>query len=368
MTAGDRVRTVIAGGGTGGHLTPALALAEALVERGHPPGALRFVGARRGVEAALVPAAGFRIELVGVRGLRRDGGPVAWLANLGAVAAGLVATARVWAWLRRWRPRVVVGTGGYAAAAAVLAARVRRVPVVVHEQNAAPGLVNRLAVRLGARAAVAFAGTPLAGAVHTGNPVRAPVRDLVRPPHPPYPPLVAVVGGSLGSARLNEVALGLAQRWSGRTDRRLRLVAGARYVEACRARLAAAPLGGLEVTVSGFEAHMEDLYRDAAVMVCRAGALTVAELCVAGVPAVLVPWPGAAGDHQRANAAAMADAGAAVVLDDEACAPDTLGELLDALLADPGRLARMAAAGRGLARPDAAARLAELVEEAGGGS
>lgn len=367
MTAGERVRTVIAGGGTGGHLTPALALAEALVDRGHPPSALRFVGARRGIEASLVPAAGFRIELLEVRGLRRGGGPGAWFANLRAVALGLVATARVWAWLRRWRPRVVVGTGGYAAAAAVLAAYLRRVPVVVHEQNAAPGLVNRLAVRLGARAAVAFAGTPLARAVHTGNPVRAPVRDLVRPPHPPQPPLVAVVGGSLGSARLNEAALGLARRWGGRTDRRLHIVAGPRYLEACRDRLAAAPPGRLRVTVSGFEAHMEDLYRDAAVIVCRAGALTVAELCAAGVPAVLVPWPGAAGDHQRANAALMAEAGAAVLLDDDACDAGALGELLDALLADPDRLARMAAAGRALARPDAAARLAELVEEAGGG-
>jgi len=362
VTAGGPVEVVLAGGGTGGHVTPALALAEALVARGHDADRLRFIGARRGIEARVVPAAGYRIELLGLRGLRHGGGPRAWVANVGAIAVASVATLQAWRLLGRWRPRVVVGTGGYASAAAVLAARTRRIPVVVHEQNAAPGVVNRIAVRLGARAAVAFPGTPLPGAVLTGNPVRAAVAAVVRRPAP-GPPLVAVVGGSLGSARLNDAALGLAHLWAGRRDRRLHLVAGARYVAECRRRLAALPVGAVPVEIVGYEDHMEDLYRRAAVVVCRAGALTVAELCVVGVPSVLVPWPGAAGNHQRANAAAVAGAGGGVLLEDADCDATRLAALLDALLDDPDRLARMGAAARTLGHPDAAERLAALTEE-----
>lgn len=365
MTARDPVEVVLAGGGTGGHVTPALALAEALVARGHEADRLRFVGARRGIEARVVPAAGYRIELLGLRGLRHGGGVRAWPANLGAVAAAAAATARAWWLLGRWKPRVVVGTGGYASAAAVLAAFARRIPVVVHEQNAAPGVVNRIAVRLGARAAVAFPGTPLPGAVLTGNPVRAAVAAVIHRP-PPGPALVAVVGGSLGSARLNDAALGLARRWAGRRDRRLHLVAGVRYAAECRRRLAALAPGCAPVEIVGYEDRMEELYRRAAVMVCRAGALTVAELCVVGMPAVLVPWPGAAGNHQRANARVVADAGGGVLLDDADCDADRLAAVLDPLLDDPDRLARMGAAARSLGQPSAAERLAALTEEVAG--
>jgi UDP-N-acetylglucosamine--N-acetylmuramyl-(pentapeptide) pyrophosphoryl-undecaprenol N-acetylglucosamine transferase len=265
------------------------------------------------------------------------------------------------------RPTVVVGVGGYASAPCVLAARAVGVPVVVHEQNAGPGLVNRVAVRLGARAAISLPGTPLRRAVLTGNPVRDRVAAVVRQPDERRP-LLGVVGGSLGAGRVNEATLGLAARWRDRTDVRIRHVAGARFVDACRTELAArrGPDDALDYELVGYEERMDRLYADVSLAVCRAGAVTVAELAAAGVPAVLVPWSGAAGDHQTRNAEALVDAGGAVLLADRDCRTDALDALVTPLLADPVRLARMGEAARTLARPDAADRLADLVEEVAG--
>ena len=172
------VFAVVAGGGTGGHVYPALAVADELVRRGHPADSLRFLGSARGLEAQAVPAAGYAIALLPGRGWRRSLAPGALVQNVRTAVDTLVAVWRAIGLLRRWRPRVVFGVGGYAAAPAVLAARLRGIPVVVHEQNAAPGVVNRLAVALGARAAVSLPGTELRGALVTGNPVRAEIAAL----------------------------------------------------------------------------------------------------------------------------------------------------------------------------------------------
>lgn len=314
---GAPVFAVITGGGTGGHVYPALALADALVARGHERDTLFFVGARRGIEARVVPGAGYSIELLDVQGLRRGRRAVDVAANLRAGFRAARASGRALGVLGRLDPGVVVGTGGYASAPCVLAALVRRAPLVVHEQNAWPGVVNRLATRLGARAAVALPGTPLPRATITGNPVRAAIARVARRPDPARP-LVAVVGGSLGSGRLNDAALGLYELWRDRVDVRVRHVAGARHEAACRARLDGLrrPTDRLEYELLGYEERMEHLYARASLAVCRAGAITVAELAAAGVPSVLVPWPGAADDHQSANARALARVGAAVVLAD----------------------------------------------------
>jgi UDP-N-acetylglucosamine--N-acetylmuramyl-(pentapeptide) pyrophosphoryl-undecaprenol N-acetylglucosamine transferase len=234
----------------------------------------------------------------------------------------------------------------------------------VHEQNAAPGLANRVAVRMGARAAVSLPGTPLRGAVLTGNPVRAEIAAVERDPDPARP-LVTVFGGSLGAGRLNDAALDLYDRWRDRADVAVHHVTGARNYEACATRLAAArhPTDTLQYELVGYEDHMEQLYARTTLAVCRAGAITVAELAAAGVPAVLVPLPGAPGDHQARNADALVDAGAAVVVPDAECDATRLDSELRGLLADPGRLDAMSAKARALGRPDAAARLADLVEE-----
>lgn len=355
----NRAPVVITGGGTGGHVYPALALAETLLERGWARAELRFVGAARGLEATAVPEAGFEIDLLPGRGLQRR----LALANLGALAGTGWAFVRAWRILGRVRPAVVVGVGGYASLPTVVMARLRRIPVIVHEQNAAPGLANRIAVRLGARAAVALDGTPLAGAVVVGNPVRDAFAEVERAPDRDRP-LVLAFGGSLGAGRINGAVLGLAARWRDRPDVRILHVTGPRNHAACEEARAETrrPDDALEYTLVGYEKHMEDRYAECSVAICRAGAVTVAELAVAGVPAVLVPLPGAPGDHQTRNAEALVSAGAAVLLPDAECTTDALAERLGDLLGDPERLDAMGAAARSIARPDAAERLADLME------
>jgi UDP-N-acetylglucosamine--N-acetylmuramyl-(pentapeptide) pyrophosphoryl-undecaprenol N-acetylglucosamine transferase len=341
---------------------PALALAGELSARGAPFDRLHFVGSARGLEARAVPAAGYTIDLLPGRGLERrlrlSSGRVLWDA--------LVATVRALGIVRRRRPRVVVGVGGYASLPGVLAARARRVPTVVHEQNAAPGLANRTAVRLGARAAVSLPGTPLRGAVLTGNPVRPEIVAVRR--SPVSPPLVAVVGGSLGARRINEAVLDLYSRWRDRPDVAVHHVTGIRDHEWCAARLASLrrPGDALRYELVEYEEHMDALYSRAALLVGRAGAVTVAELALTGTPAVLVPLPGAPGDHQTHNAEALVRAGAAVLVPDPECDAARLDAELTPLVHDGDRLTAMSAGARTLARPDAAARLADLVVEVAG--
>lgn len=360
------VYALIGGGGTGGHVFPALALADELVARGHPRERIRFVGARRGIEASAVPAGGYAVELLPGRGLQR-GITVEHLAqNLVTLVATVVAVARAWSIVRRARPAVVVGVGGYASLPVLVAAWLHRVPMVVHESDAQPGLANRIAVHLGARPAVTLPGTPLAGAVVTGNPVRPAIVAVERVPV--TPPLVAIVGGSLGARSINQAALELYDRWRSRHDVTIHHVSGARDYEECRTQLDQTRRAGdaLQYRLVRFEEHMETLYTDAAVMVSRSGGMT-AELTAVGIPAVLVPLPGAPGDHQMHNAEALVAAGAAVMIVDAELDGSRLDTELRALLDDPTRLAAMGSAARTLGRPDATARLADLVEEVAGG-
>jgi len=364
MTRGAPVFALVTGGGTGGHVYPALAVADALARRGSPYDAIRFVGSRRGLEATAVPAAGYPIDLLTGRGIRRSVRPGAIVANLGAVAGiarAVFAALRV---ISRTRPRVVLGVGGYASFPCILAARLRRVPAVVHEQNAAPGLANRVAVRLGARPAVSLPGTPLRHAVLTGNPVREDLATVVRSPAA-TPALVAFVGGSLGARRINDAALDLYDRWRDRDDLTIRHVAGARDLDRCTARLAGLrrPSDRLSYALIGYEEDMAGLYASCAVLVARAGAVTCAELAVTGTPSLLVPLPNAPADHQTRNAEALARAGAAVVVADSTLDGARLDTELTALLGDPRRLPEMGRAAKTLAAPGAASAVADLVVE-----
>jgi UDP-N-acetylglucosamine--N-acetylmuramyl-(pentapeptide) pyrophosphoryl-undecaprenol N-acetylglucosamine transferase len=361
----SRLYALITGGGTGGHVFPALALAEELVARGHTRAAIHFVGAARGLEATAVPEAGFTIDLLPGRGFERRISPRSALRNLRTAGDTLVAFARASAIVRRAQPAVVVGVGGYASLPTLVAARARRIPAVVHEADAHPGLANRIAVRLGARPAVTLPGTPLRHAVVTGNPIRPQIAAVRR--DPVSPPLVGIVGGSLGARSLNRAALGLYDRWRDRADVAIQHVTGARDFEECRKTLAATRATNnsndtLRYELVRFEDHMEQLYADATIVVCRAGGMT-AELTAVGIPSVVVPLPGAPGDHQGRNAAALVDAGAAVMIPDGALDAERLDVELRAVLDDPARLDAMAKSARGLGRPDATARLADLVEE-----
>jgi UDP-N-acetylglucosamine--N-acetylmuramyl-(pentapeptide) pyrophosphoryl-undecaprenol N-acetylglucosamine transferase len=360
---GADVFAVVTGGGTGGHVTPALAIADELVARGHDRRSIRFVGARRGREARAVPAAGYEVELLTLDGVQRSLAPRALLRTVRALLAFVLALAHCVRTLRRQRPAVVVGVGGYASAPCVFAARVLRIPTVVHEQNAVPGVVNRIAVRLGARPAVSFPGTAWRDAVVTGNPIRADVAAARW--QPVVPPRLAVVGGSQGAGRLNDVALGLYDRWRERTDVAIRHVAGPKHAPGCRQRLAELRRPGdrLVYELVEFEDDMPRLYAASALVLCRSGATTVAEVAAVGVPAVFVPWSGAAEGQQDANAAALVAAGGAVVVADAACTTDTVEPIVASLLADPARRHAMAQATGAFGRPDAAARVGAVVEE-----
>ena len=357
-----RVFVLITGGGTGGHVYPALAVAQELVRRGYSRDAIHFVGARRGMEATSVPEAGFMIDLLPGRGLRRSIRPSAIRDNVGALFGTVRALGTALRIVGRVRPQVVFGVGGYASLPCMVAARLRRIPVVVHEQNRAPGLANRIGVRLGARAAVSLAETPLRDAVVTGNPIRGEVAQARRAPV--RPPLVVIIGGSLGAGRLNDAAMELYGRWRARSDVAVRHVAGRRNIEECRRRLdeTRRPDDVLAYELVAYEDSMAELYQRASVFVSRAGAVTVAELAATGMPALLVPLPGAPDDHQQANATALTDAGAAFMVPDAALDGARLESELDLLLGAPDRLAAMSAAALRCGRVDAAARVADLLE------
>jgi len=376
--AGRRPATwaLIAGGGTGGHVIPAIAVGRALVARGHPASTIGFVGSARGLERRLVPEAGFDVTLLPGRGITRR---VSW-ANVVALAGLAVAAVRAQALVGTRRPSVVVSVGGYASVACVLAAVAWRVPLVVVEQNAVPGLANRLAGRFAAACAVPYPGTLLPRAVVTGNPVRPEIAALDRSVEgragarqalglPADGVVVVVVGGSLGASRINRAVLGLVRAWSNRSGVAVRHVVGARDwakvggAPGSRGPGASGPVaGGLVYQQVRFEDRMDLMMAAADVAVSRAGATTVSELAAAGLPAVLVPLPGAPGDHQRLNARQLEQAGAAVVVPDGELDAARLAAELDRLIGDPQRLDAMASAARTLARPGAADAVAALVE------
>lgn len=380
------VEVVITGGGTAGHVLPAIAVARALVTAGHPSERIRFIGSRRGMEAQLVPAAGFRAELLPGRGIVRR----ASAANLLAIAGLTVALLQAAVLMARWRPGAVVMVGGYAGAPATLAAILFGIPVVVVNVDAVPGAANRLAGRFAAVCAVALPGTPLRRAVVTGVPLRPEVLAVAERHDrmaaraelglPRDTAVVAVTGGSLGARRLNDAALGLANALAGEhiavagaTGADTHASPGRTVVYHVTGRrdhdrvLAEATADGCrpDYVLVGFEERMPQLLTACDLLVSRAGASTIAEVCALGAASVLVPLPGAPSDHQRRNAEVLVAAGAAVLLEDAACTPEQLTELVAGLLADPSRLESMAGAARGLGRLDAAERVAELVERAG---
>lgn len=364
-----RTWAIIAGGGTAGHLLPGLAVADELVERGHDRATIHFVGAERGIEADLVPEAGYDISLLPGRGLQRR----ISVQNI-AAAWGLVrALGKAIALVRRRRPRVVLVLGGFASAAVALAAVLWRVPLVVAEQNARAGAVNRLVGRFARACAVPFEGTDLPHAVVTGNPVRAEILAAARPRDrdasrrelglPTDRTVVVVFAGSLGSRRINEAVTGALEAWKNRSDLCIYHVVGARDWDSHVEQVG----GDLDYRPVRYENRMELALAAADLAVCRSGGTTVAELAVMGVPAILVPLPIATRDHQRYNAMPLVEAGAAVMVPDQDL--DTQRMLTDvgALVNDTTRLETMADAAASLGRPGAAAAVADLVQKAGRG-
>lgn len=345
----------ILAGGTGGHIFPGLAVAQELCERGVP---VLWVGARGRMEERLVPAHGYSIELVDIAALRGKG-------LLTLLAAPLRLTRALWqsiAILRRHRPRAVISFGGFAAGPGGLAAWLLRRPLLVHEQNSRPGVTNRILARFARHVLLGFPGA-FGGHIrarHVGNPVRAEIAAL------PAPELragarhdgvrVLVLGGSQGARALNQgLPLALA---SQTTALAVRHQCGTAEQEATRAAYHAA---GVQAQVTPFIDDMAAAYAWADLVVCRAGALTLAEICAAGVASVLVPLPSAADDHQTFNAEYLVAQGAAVRVSEGEHFTQRLGEAIAQLAADPALRLQRALAARAAARPAAARDVVEAI-------
>ena len=349
---GPVVKVLIMAGGTGGHVFPALAVAEELRHRGC---AVTWLGTPRGIEAELVPARGFPIDYIEVAGVRGKG-MARKITALAQLARALMQALRA---VRRRRPRVVLGFGGFASGPGGVAARLLGIPLVIHEQNAIAGTTNRLLARISRRVLLGFPGA-LPRGEHCGNPVRAEIAVLggrEAASQRGQPMRLLVLGGSLGAQAINAEtprALGLLPA----TERpEVWHQAGRQHVEATRGAYADA---GVAARIEPFIEDMAAAYGWADLVLCRAGALTVSELAAAGIGAILVPFPHAIDDHQTHNGEWLAGAGAALLIQQRDLSAAKLAAMLAELAANPERRAAMAEHALALALPDATARVADI--------
>lgn len=374
------MKVLIAGGGTGGHIYPGITIAQTLMEK-YDDVQVLFVGARGGLEETLVPRAGFDFVAIPARYLRRRLSPevflTAWTAGKGFWEA--------WRIVGRFRPDVAVGTGGYVSGPVIAAAAMRRVPVVIQEQNAYPGLTSRLLARVAQRIAIGSeAGASYLGrgdkVVVTGNPIRRDILTTSRREAMAVLGLdsgrktVLIFGGSQGGRTINRAVVEAAPELLRRGDVQIVhqtgragfadvvAAAGDRAVKHSDERVS---VGHWHILP--FIHDMPSAYAAADLVVCRAGAITLAEITAKGLPAVLVPYPYAAERHQDANAAELAEAGAALVVADSDLSGPWLAATVRELLDDDERRQRMAKAALKLGRPDAADRIAAIVRAAARG-
>ncbi len=346
------MRIVIAGGGTGGHLYPGIALAHEFM-RLRPGSSVLFVGTERGLEARVVPREGFELATIRVRGIVGRG---VWraAASLARLPAAL---GQAWAVLRRFRPDLVIGVGGYAAGPSIVAARLMRRRIVLLEQNVLPGVTNRILAPLADLVVPAFDESKAAfrGRVEVmGNPVRRTVVAAGRTPLPGTPSLL-IFGGSQGAVAINRAVTGALGKLAAIPGLSIVHQTGRTDYAATQAAYAASSVA------AKVEPYLDDMgtaYANASLVVSRAGATSVAELTACGRPAVLIPYPHAAHNHQERNARALEAAGAAHVILERQLTAAGLAEVIAGLLGDRPRLIRMAEASRSLGRPDAGEQIA----------
>lgn len=348
---------MITAGGTGGHVYPGLAVARALIAQGIP---VVWMGTRKGLEARVIPEAGIEMAWLEVNALRGKGWQTLLLAPLNVLRA-------LWQSLhimRKYKPAAVLGMGGFVAGPGGLVAALLGKPVIIHEQNAVAGLTNKLLAKVSRRVLEGFPGTfpPAPKVMATGNPVRLDIANLPAPlerlaDREDQPVHVLVVGGSLGAQALNQlVPQALAQMDAAKRPQ-VRHQAGVKNIDAARAQYQAA---GVAAEIMPFIDDMAEAYAWADLVICRAGALTIAELAAAGVTAILVPFPYAVDDHQTANAKYLADNGAALLLQQRDLTPAVLAEHLTRLCAERAHLRQMSMKARELAKPHATAQVAAI--------
>lgn len=364
MKTNDAMRLLIAGGGTGGHLFPGVAVAEALRAR-DPEAAVLFVGTRRGIEARVLPELGWDLELIDISGIKTVGAR-------GALRALVRVPRSIWqsrGIIKRFAPHMVIGVGGYASGPVVLAARLMGLPTAILEQNSIPGLTNKILGRVVRSVFLSFDESrrffPARKTVMSGNPIRldllAALQGATDDAAPSAGdgtgdgspvPRVFVFGGSQGAVAVNELVTGAAAILAGRGVR-FSIVhqTGEADLEATRQRYAAA---GVEADCRAFIRDMATAYREADLIVSRSGATTVAELGVVGRPAILIPYPYAADNHQEINAQELVRAGAARVYRQADLTPERLADAMAELLNDADARRHMGSAMKALGRPEAA--------------
>lgn len=357
---------VVTGGGTSGHVLPALAIADALVRAGRPSGSVHYVGGSRGVEATLLPATPFPFTLLDVVGLQRRVSRRNFT-FLPKLLRSIKVAKRL---LVELRPAVVVNVGGYASFPATYAARRLKIPYVVVSWDRRPGLVTKLVAGKAAACAVSDANSKLPNAEVTGAPIRAEIAGLDRATArsdarrqlglPADRFVVAVMCGSLGAASVNQVVTECCDRLAARHDLAIYHVAGERFLaQAAPPRDGA---HGILYAVVGYEQRMSALYAAADLLVTRAGASTLAEVTAVGAPAIVVPWADAAANHQLANAKALADRGAAILIEQSCFTAERLIAEIERFVATPGLLADLAEEAHVAGELHRSGRLAALIE------
>ncbi|MEM6512432.1 MAG: undecaprenyldiphospho-muramoylpentapeptide beta-N-acetylglucosaminyltransferase [Pseudomonadota bacterium] len=356
----NRGPVLIMAGGTGGHVYPALAVAESLRAKSQD---VVWLGTHRGIEARVVPAAGIDVEWIAIKGLRRNG-VLALLAAPLQVGWALLQSLAV---MRRRRPSAVLGMGGFVSGPGGVAAWLTRRPLLVHEQNAVPGLTNRLLARLARVVLQAFPGSFSAHAETVGNPVRVSIA-AVAPPSERFadrqgPIRLLVLGGSQGALSLNRTVPEALAELPPEQRPMVRHQCGERTADIARA---AYTRNAVDAEIVTFIEDMADAYAWADFVICRSGALTVAELCAAGCAAVLVPYPAAVDDHQTANAKPMQEAGAGVIVQESELTAERLAGLITDF-SERDALRMRAEKARALAAPDSLQRITEhCLAQAGG--
>lgn len=360
------MRVVLTGGGTGGHIYPALAIGRELKAR-DPGTGLLYIGGQKGMESRIVPQHGIPFKSIHLTGFRRS---LSW-ENVRTIVRFWQGVRQAKEWLREFKPDAVVGTGGYVCGPVVYAASRLGVPTLIHEQNVIPGLTNKFLSRYVQAAAVSFAESlphfaRVPDVVHAGNPCASaviaadPDRGFASLGLAPGTPFVLVVGGSGGAKALNEAAAHMVSKLDRMADVRFVLVTGDRFHEETLARVkeASGPQAG-RVLVKAYINNMPEVLAAASLVVSRAGASLIAEMTSLGLPSILVPSPNVTNNHQEANARSLEEAGAAVMILERELTGDELLARVEAIMNDPARRKAMAEASRKLGMPDAAGAIAD---------
>ncbi|HEU4521482.1 MAG TPA: undecaprenyldiphospho-muramoylpentapeptide beta-N-acetylglucosaminyltransferase [Thermoanaerobaculia bacterium] len=354
---------MIAGGGTGGHIYPAIAIARVYLER-DPSRKVIFVGTEKGLEKTIVPKAGFPLEFISVGGLKGKGG-MDLLRNLARLPLGFI---QAWKVVSRHQPSLVLGVGGYSSGPVLAAAAVRRIPTMIHEQNAYPGLTNRLLAKFVKAVAVAFQEAlprlKRTDGVVTGNPIRKEFFEKggARASTLAQKKRLLIFGGSQGSRILNDTMTG-ALLFMARLRDELEIVhqTGPADLQKIQEAYRTSPFPGARVVP--YLDPMADEIAAADLVVSRAGAMTIGELAAIGRGAVLVPFAAATNNHQELNARVVESAGGAVVITEKELTPERLAAAINEIASNPERARRMGESARSLAAPDATARIVDFIEK-----